>query len=235
MSPTRDTRRPGVRTRAIALRALLGAAALGASAAGLLWLGYGGALSLSLALALPATENWLPGTEVTREEVPIPFAGRMLAADLYRPAHRPARPRGVILLVHGLSPAGRRQPDLTRLGRLLARHGQLGLVPQFATLAAFTLDGPEIAAIGAALDRLSPLPVMSHLRGRALIAHGRADISIPYTESLRLARAAGAHAVILNTFHHTGSLSLLDLVGPGALDAWRLVGLADALLRAREP
>jgi len=86
MSPTRDTRRPGVRTRAIALRALLGAAALGASGAGLLWLGYGGALSLSLALALPATENWL-GAEVTREEVPIPFAGRTLAADLYRPAY----------------------------------------------------------------------------------------------------------------------------------------------------
>jgi len=373
MSPTRDTRRPGVRTRRIALRALLGAAALGAASAGLLWLGYGGALSLSLALSLPATENWLPGAEVTREEVPIPFAGRTLAADLYRPAYRPARPRGVILLVHGLSPAGRRQPDLIRLGRLLARHGQLVLVPQFDTLAAFTLDGTEVAAIGAALDhaaslaspvaiagfsfgagpallaaperpgirlagsfggyadlrsviafittsegaeqynrwkllqllagfvgderdrgrlgaiaraklanpsedtgrlesalgedgqavlalvhnrradavspllarvspsihaaldRLSPLPVMSRLYGRALIAHGRADISIPYTESLRLARAAGAHAVILNTFHHTGPLSLLELVGSGTLDAWRLVSLSDALLRAREP
>src|SRR6266508_5332323 len=90
-------------------------------------------------------------------------------------------------------------------------------------------------SIHAALDRLSPLPVMSRLRGRALIAHGRADISIPYTESLRLARAAGAHAVILNTFHHTGPLSLPELVGSGALDAWRLVSLADALLRAREP
>src|SRR5437899_3318469 len=368
MSQTRDTRRPGVRTRAIALRALFGAAALGAASAGLLWLGYGGALSLSLALALPATENWL-GAEVTREEVPIPFAGRTLAADLYRPA----RARGAILLVHGLSPAGRRQPDLVRLARLLARHGQLVLVPQLDTLAAFTLDGTEVAAIGAALDhaaslaspvaiagfsfgagpallaaperpgvrlagsfggyadlrsviafittsegaeqynrwkllqllagfvgderdrgrldaiaraklanpsedtgrlesalgedgqavlalvhnrradavspllarvspsihaaldRLSPLPVMSRLRGRALIAHGRADITIPLTESLGLARAAGAHAVILNTFHHTGPLSLLELVGSGALDAWRLVSLADALLRAREP
>ena len=87
----------------------------------------------------------------------------------------------------------------------------------------------------AALDRLSPLPVMARLRGRALIAHGRADTSIPYTESLRLANAAGTHAIVLDTFHHTGPFSPLELVGYGARDAWRLLSLADALLRAREP
>ena len=353
----------------MALRALSVAAALATAVAGVLWLCCGGALFLSVALALPATENWLPGAEVTRADVTIPLAGGTLAADLYRPA----RPRGAILLVHGLSPAGRRQPDLARLARLLARHGQLVLVPQFDTLAAFKLDGREVAAIGAALDhaaslaspvavaafsfgagpallatperpgirlagsfggyadlrsviafittseraepynrwkllqllagfvgderdrggldllaqaklanpsedtgrlelalgadgqavlalvhnrrpdavsqllarlsptthaaldRLSPLPVMARLRGRALIAHGRADTSIPYTESLRLANAAGTHAIVLDTFHHTGPFSPLELVGYGARDAWRLLSLADALLRAQEP
>jgi len=78
MSPTRDIRRPGVRTRAIALRALLGAAALGAASAGLLWLGYGGALSLSLALSLPATENWLPGgVPMNSPSTPIALPGDM--------------------------------------------------------------------------------------------------------------------------------------------------------------
>jgi dienelactone hydrolase len=333
---------------------------------GVLWLAYGRALTLSLALALPAAESWLPGADIVREEVQIPFAGRTVAADLYRSA----RPRGTILLVHGLSAAGRRQPDLARLARLLARHGPLALVPQFDSLAAFKLDGREVAAIiagldyaagiarpvavagfsfgagpallaaaarpgirlagsfggyadlrtvitfvttdagaepynrwkllqllsglvgderdhagldavaraklanpfedtarreaelgtagravlalvhnrradavsrllaglspdtHAALDRLSPLSVMPRLRGRALIAHGRADSSIPYTESVRLAEAADTQAVILGTFHHTGPLSLLEIVRAGVPDGWKLVDLAGALLSA---
>jgi hypothetical protein len=331
---------------------------------GVLWLARGRALALSLALAVPTAESWLPGADVVREEVQIPFAGRTLAADLYRSA----RPRGTILLVHGLSAAGRRQPDLARLARLLARHGALTLVPQFDSLAAFKLDGREVAAIVAALDyatgvarpvavagfsfgagpallaaaerpdvrlagsfggyadlravvayvtteagaepynrwkllqllaglvgdasdragldsiartrlanptedtsrreaelrsagravlalvhnrradavsglvaglssdthtaldRLSPLSAMSRLRGRALIAHGRADSSIPYTESVRLAEAAETQAVILTTFHHTGPLSFGELMRSGVPDAWKLVGLAQALL-----
>jgi len=330
-------------------------------------LAYGGALALSLALAFPAAESWLPGAGVAREEVQIPFAGRSLTADLYRSAH----PRGTIVLVHGLSTAGRRQPDLARLARLLARHGPLALVPQFDSLAAFKLDGHEVAAIvaaldyaagvarpvavagfsfgagpallaaaersdvrlagsfggyadlravveyvttgagaepynrwkllqllaglvgdasdrveldaiararlanpfedtsrreaelgpnsravlalvhnrradavqallaglpadtHAALDRLSPLSAMSRLRGRALIAHGRADSSIPYTESVRLGEAAGTQAVILTTFHHTGPLSLMEIMRSGVPDGWKLVGLADALLSGR--
>src|SRR5882724_8241903 len=75
----------------------------------------------ALWLAFPAAEGWLPGADVLPVEVQIPFAGRMVAADLYRSG----RPRGVVLLVHGLSAAGRRQPDLARLARLLARHGPL--------------------------------------------------------------------------------------------------------------
>jgi len=89
------------------------------------------------------------------------------------------------------------------------------------------------ASTRGALDRLSPLPVMSRLRGRAVIAHGRADTSIPYTESLRLAEAAGTHAVVLTTFHHTGPRSPLELARDGTLDAWRLVGLVGELLGAR--
>jgi pimeloyl-ACP methyl ester carboxylesterase len=332
-----------------------------------LWLGYGRALALSIALAVPAAESWLPGADVVREEVQIPFAGRTLAADLYRSV----RPRGTILLVHGLSGGGRRQADLARLARLLARHGPLAVVPQFDSLAAFKLDGREVAAIVAALDyaagvarpvavagfsfgagpallaaaerpdvrlagsfggyadlravvayvtteasaepynrwkllqllaglvgdasdragldsiararlanpfedtsrreaelrsagravlalvhnrradavsgllaglssdthtaldRLSPLSAMSRLRGRALIAHGRADSSIPYTESVRLAEAADTQAVILSTFHHTGPLSFLELMRSGVPDGWKLVGLAEALLSVR--
>ena len=365
-APDTDTRRPPTYRRRLALRIALGVVLLGAGLAGALWLIYGDALTLALTLAFPTTEIWLPGADVVREEVLIPLTGRTLRADLYRSA----RPRGAILLVHGLSADGRRQPDLARLARLLARQGSLALVPQFETLAAFKLDGSEVAAIvaaldhaaglaqpvavagfsfgagpallaaaerpdirlagsfggyadlraviafittgadaepynrwkllqllaelagdardragldavarlrlanpsedtsrqeselradgravlalvrnrrpeavhgllaglsadtHAALDRLSPLPVISRVRGRVLIAHGLADASIPYTESVRLAEAARTQAVILSTFHHTGPRTPLALARAGASDGWKLLSLAEALLSA---
>jgi len=70
-----------------------------------------------------------------------------MQADLYRPT----TPRAALLLVHGLSRAGRRHAELVRLARLLARHGQLVLVPQLEGLVAFRLDGTEIDEIRDAL------------------------------------------------------------------------------------
>jgi hypothetical protein len=111
------------------------------------------ALSLSLALAAPGVERWLapllPPVDV--EELSISVGGRRIVADLYRP---PA-PRGAILLVHGLSRAGRRHADLVRLARLLARHGTLVVVPQFEGLAAFRLTGAEVDDVDAMLTALA--------------------------------------------------------------------------------
>jgi len=314
---------------------------------------FGSAATFSLVLALPAAGRvTAPFVQSTKaEQTAIPFGASTVAADLYRPAH----PRGAILLVHGLSPAGRRQPDLARLAELLARHGQLALVPQFEGLAAFRLDGTEVSAVIAALDHAarlaspvaiagfsfgagpallaaaerprirlagsfggyadlrsviafvttsaaperynrwkllqllagfaenpvdrSRLDAIAHVKladpsadttqmeamlgadgrsvlalvynrrpealegllarlspgaraalDRVLIAHGRADASIPYTESVRRAEGARTRAVILSTFHHTGPLSPLELVRASVPDAWKLLGLADALL-----
>jgi fermentation-respiration switch protein FrsA (DUF1100 family) len=111
------------------------------------------ALSLSLALALPRVEPWMAPflDEPVIEALSIDVEGRRLIADLYRPT----TPRGGLLLVHGLSSAGRRHPELVRLARLLARHGRLVLVPQFDGLAAFRLSGHEIAEIRAGLRALA--------------------------------------------------------------------------------
>src|SRR5882762_2014853 len=85
-------------------------------------------VALSLSLALPATEasfaRFFP--DAVREEIVLSAGGRTMQADLYRPT----TPRAALLLVHGLSRAGRRHAELVRLARLLARHGQLVLVPQ---------------------------------------------------------------------------------------------------------
>ena len=82
-----------------------------------------------------------------------------------------------------------------------------------------------------AIERLSPLASVARIRSRLVIAHGAGDDSIPFTESLRLAEAAGTRAVILETFHHTGPAPFLALLLPRARDAWRLARLADLLLR----
>ena len=87
-------------------------------------------------------------------------------------------------------------------------------------------------AVHRALDALSPLAAASRLPARLLLAHGLHDDSIPFTESLRLAEAAGARArlALLRTFHHTGPRSLFASLADPARDGWQLVSLADHLL-----
>jgi hypothetical protein len=144
----------------------------------LLALRFGPAVTLSLALAVPGAELWLARilADVTVEEVSVPAGERPLVADLYRP---PA-PRAALVLVHGLSRAGRRHPELTRLAHLLARQGRLVLVPQLEGLAAFRLTGREVAEVGAALEMLAargvPVGVLgfSFGAGPALLAAAEA-------------------------------------------------------------
>src|SRR5882724_8700003 len=183
----RSSARPSRRGGSM-LRIGLGAFVL-ATLLGVLWLARGRALALSLALAFPAAEGWLPEADVLREEVQIPFAGRTVAADLYRSG----RPRGVVLLVHGLSAAGRRQPDLARLARLLARHGPLVLVPQFDSLAAFKLDGHEVTAIVAALDHAAGLARPVAVAGFSFGA-GPALLAAAERPRIRLAGSFGGYA-----------------------------------------
>src|SRR5207302_8780597 len=99
--------------------------------------------ALSLSLAFPVTEASLAlfFPDAVREEIVLSAGTRAIQADLYRPV----TPRAALLLVHGLSRAGRRHAELVRLARLLARHGQPVLVPQFEGLVAFRPDGTEIA------------------------------------------------------------------------------------------
>jgi len=106
----------------------------------------------TLALAVPAFDGWMTSWSVppAQEDIIVRAGEKTLRADLYRPRH----PRSAVLLVHGLSPAGRRHPELVRLARLFARHGRLVLVPHFDGLADFHLSGHEIDEVKAALAEL---------------------------------------------------------------------------------
>jgi hypothetical protein len=87
-------------------------------------------------------------------------------------------------------------------------------------------------AVHRALAALSPVDAVRGLPGRLLLAHGVHDDSIPFTESVQLAEAAGPRAslALLRGFHHTGPRSLFGSLADPARDGWRLAGLVDELL-----
>jgi hypothetical protein len=152
---------------------------------------FGSAASLSLSLPSPALERWLHPLlqEPARREITLEGRGRTLAADLYHPP----RPRGALLLVHGLSPAGRRHPELVRLAHLLARHGQLVMVPHFEGLAAFRLSGSEVGDVRLALGHLQALHAATGLAGFSFGA-GPALLAAADSPGLRLVGSFGGYA-----------------------------------------
>src|SRR5262249_56640026 len=101
----------------------------------------------------PRRGAWLPrlGAPPVREEVLIAAGPTTLHADLYRPPQT----NGALLLVHGLSPAGRRHAELVRLARLLAREGKLVLVPEFEGLTKLRLSGREVEEVRIAVNYLT--------------------------------------------------------------------------------
>src|SRR5206468_1544315 len=104
---------------------------------------FGSAGLFTLALAAPVfDERWIaPWYAVPAiEEVGVPVGAATLRADLYRPRNL----RAAVLLVHGLSPAGKRHPQLVRLARVFTRQGFMVMVPHFDGLAMFRLTGREI-------------------------------------------------------------------------------------------
>ena len=72
--------------------------------------------------------------------------------------------------------------------------------------AAALLDAPP-APLAALLDTLSPERVARDIRARLLLVHGREDVAVPYTESLRLAAARPARTRV-------ALVGLLDHVDP---------------------
>ena len=152
---------------------------------------FGSTSTFSLALAAPVAESWLSPVwrRAHREDMVLPAEFRGLHADLYRPP----KPRGALLLVHGLSRAGRRQPDLARLAHLLGRQGMLVVVPQFEGLAAFRLTGHEIDEVRAALDYTRTLGASTGVAGFSFGA-GPALLAAADVPGLRVVGSFGGYA-----------------------------------------
>jgi fermentation-respiration switch protein FrsA (DUF1100 family) len=65
-------------------------------------------------------------------------------------------------------------------------------------------DAAPPPALAALLDALSPEHVARDIRARLLLVHGRDDLAVPYTESLRLAaaRPARTRVVLVGVLDH---------------------------------
>jgi dienelactone hydrolase len=152
-------------------------------------------LVLAVSLASPDAARWLDSLSATvaREEVSISVGARSVAADLYRPP----KPVGALVLVHGLSRDGRRQPDLERLAHLLAGRGQLVLVPHFEGMAAFRLGGTEVADVRAAVEYLRRLDPRVGVAGLSFGA-GPALLAAAELSDLRVVGAFGGYADLRN-------------------------------------
>lgn len=190
--------RPYTRIAVVALAVGLALSALA--------LRFGPTLVVSAALALPSQERWLTrlASPPVRDEITVPAGGHELDADLYRPA----RARSALLLVHGLSRAGRRHPELERLARLLGQQGQLVLVPTFEGLAAFQLSGREVDEIQSALRYLAGLSDAVGIAGFSFGA-GPALLAAAGTTDLRVVASFGGYADLENViaFITTGTFT----------------------------
>ncbi|MGH7324783.1 MAG: alpha/beta hydrolase family protein [Candidatus Rokuibacteriota bacterium] len=196
---------------------------------------FGPAFSLALALASPTTEGWLAslGAPVRREEIQVSVGERVLHADVYRPAHH----RGALLLVHGLSRTGPRQPDLARLARLVAERGLLVMVPRFEGLAAFRLTGTEVDDIRGALEHLRRLA--NHV-GVAGFSFGAGPMLLAAAEvpELRVVGSFGGYAdlrhviaFITTGVHHWGGQRLVQR--QEEYNRWKALALLVAFVEHR--
>ena len=193
---------------------------------------FGPALTLSLALAIPASESRLAilRSEPVREEIVIQGVGRPIVADLYRPA----APRAALVLVHGLSRAGRRHPELVRLARLLARHRQLVVVPEFQGLVEFTLSGAEVESIRGALHYAAALGYPVGIAGFSFGA-GPALLAAADVPDVRLVASFGGYADLRNVIAYvtTGAHAFGDrryVQRQEEYNRWKLLALLAGFL-----
>jgi hypothetical protein len=156
---------------------------------------WGPAVTLSAALAAPHATFWSEtlSQDVVRDHVTLELDGRALRAHLYRPP----TPRAGIVLVHGLSRAGPRHPDLVHLARLLAGRGQLVLVPELEGLVAFRVTEREVEEIRAAAVHLATSTATVGIAGFSFGA-GPAILAAAGSTTIRLVGSFGGYADLRN-------------------------------------
>jgi pimeloyl-ACP methyl ester carboxylesterase len=166
---------------------------------------------------------------------PAPLAGTLDAGtDRYRPGGLSAgRP---LVLVHGLTPAGKDDPRLRRAARLLARLGFDVAVPTIPGLTRGRLRPEDAqAVIGALVSRPQAARLVSVSVGAAPAFLAAADPAA--VDRVRVLLALGAHASALELirFHLTGEYAWHAVRGRAARDPDVTRALIEANAELAEP
>lgn len=142
-------------------------------------------LLLAQALFAPEERAWLArwSSSPSRREVPTPDG----SLDLYRPGGEVESSRGCVLLAHGMTDLGRRDPRLRRFARNLARLGFSVAVPDLRGMKRFRPDRRDVSSIAEAFSWLSAehhppggrcgLLAFSFAAGPALMAAARQEVA----------------------------------------------------------
>jgi pimeloyl-ACP methyl ester carboxylesterase len=164
--------------------------------------------------------RWRPLSGLTRAPVERPLAGATatgpVAIDLYvTPALR--RPPGLVL-VHGLSPAGKDDARLREAAVLLARSGWAVAVPTVDGLTVLRLRPDDAAAVSASVRALRAAgypraAVLGVSLGAGPTLLAAADPAVAGSVSAVLALGGYARAVELLRYTLTGAYALGDLSG----------------------
>jgi hypothetical protein len=180
-----------------------------------------------VALAAPAADGWLGRLSAAprEEEITLPIEGGRLACDVYRPS----APHAALVLVHGLSRAGRRHPELVRLARLLARHDRLVLVPHFEGLATFRLRGREVDEVEAALRHVRRLGDRGTSQGILGFSFGAgpALLAAARVPEVRLAGSFGGYADLRHVIAYV-TTGAGPPTPPEPYNRWKLLALLAA-------
>ncbi len=169
--------------------------------------------------------RWRPLSAITRAPVVSPLgatqAGRTLPVDLYvSPAL--LRPSGLVL-VHGITPHGKGDPQLRAAATLLARAGWAVAVPTVEGLTVLRLRPDDAAAVSGAaraLDEQGYRPVallgISLGAAPALTAAAEPDIAAKLSAILALGGYASARELLRYTL--TGAYAFGDTRGRRPVD-----------------
>ncbi|MDP3038504.1 MAG: hypothetical protein Q8O18_01370, partial [Deltaproteobacteria bacterium] len=97
-------------------------------------------------------------------------------------------------------------------------------------------------AIQTQIEALSVAPVMNKLHADLILAHGKDDDMIPFTETLRLARAVPdprrVYVQILRSYSHVDperqAMTVKNLINFYLPEGWKLFGLVNQLMKYRQ-
>jgi pimeloyl-ACP methyl ester carboxylesterase len=146
------------------------------------------------------------------------------AMDLWRPGRRGSGPG--LLLVHGLTPAGKADARIAWTAERLARTGQVVAVPDLPGLRAQRLRPDDARVVRLALDRLAahpgvrrqPVSVLAVSVGLAPVALALADRPPPAPIRLVVALGGYAEARELVRYFTTGAYGFGELRGRAPVD-----------------